>query len=106
LDLLRKYGDCVLQIRKTYELPKESIEGVPANLQDFSLKHYVIYQYLQRIMRPIWSIKLGYKLPGQRDKPFKCSFDSLNVPKTKLNKILDFINKFELDLCGESYTPL
>ena len=54
-------------------------------------------------MRPIWGIKLGYNLT-QNDKIFKSSFDSLNVPRNKLVKLLDFIIDQDLELCGENYS--
>jgi hypothetical protein len=55
-------------------------------------------------MRPIWSIKVGYQLPKQSDKFYRCSFESLNVPRSKLCKLLEFINEQDLELCGENYS--
>ena len=55
-------------------------------------------------MRPIWSIKVGYHLPKQSDKFYRCSFESLNVPRSKLCKLLEFLNEQDLELCGENYS--
>lgn len=66
----------------------------------YIVKHYCLYQYVQRVLRPIWQIKLGY----YQDKQFKISFDSLKIPKKKLCELIGYIEQNEFDLCGETFS--
>lgn len=92
-------------IRKSYDINEEALEGMPANIQDFSLKHYSLYHYLHRVLRPIWDVKLAYKLPNSADNLYKPTFISLEAPKRKLLELLDFIDNNDNILTGEIYQP-
>lgn len=76
---------------------------MPVNFQDFSIKHYSIYIYLQRILRPLWNIKLAYRLP--QDKTFKPTFESMVVPKNLLVDLLDYLRAYESLFVGQSFQP-
>jgi len=94
-----------LNLREYFEITEDALEGMPPNVQDFSIKHFCLYQYLQRVLRPLWNLRLGYTVPQSSDQFFKSTFDSLNIPRKKLVELQDYIAEHEPYLYGEVYQP-
>lgn len=72
-------------------------------IHDSLVKHYSLYQYLQRVLRPLWNVSLAYKTSNEKDQYYKPTFGSLSVPKQKLSDLLNFIEVNESSLYGEVY---
>jgi hypothetical protein len=56
-------------------------------------------------LRPLWNIRLAYKLPNSDAKYYKSTFESITIPKKKLSDLLEFINHNEHLLYGQVYNP-
>ncbi len=58
------------------------------------VKHYSLYMYLLRLLRPIWDIKVCYRL--HQDSVYKPTFGSnIVIIQNRLKELLNFIIKNE-----------
>eukprot|EP00347_Sterkiella_histriomuscorum_P003419 403364365 len=95
------YGD-TLGIDIPYQIDQEQIYGLPISPLQFSNKHYALYQYLQRIIRPFWYIRVLYPHTQGNSKLYQLTFESLQGVKLKLAGLLAMIKQNYVQFCGQT----